>query len=128
MTISKPEKIFIGIIAVLVIGVIIMLSVLFHPAAKNNDSILFREIIKAKDETILIHANAAKRDSIVIRGMSDQLLQHSINDSMLLTKFNNNQVRYIQIDKQLADVKKGIARLGNDRDSIRSAIAELRGQ
>lgn len=110
---TKSEKIKWGVLAVVAIIIIALLISVLRGTRQRDDTV-FRELIKAKDETIL--SEKAHRESL-----EKQAEERHVTDSLLTIAIENNKPKYITNDKKFNDIPAVVRDLTKD-ELRRSAI------
>jgi peptidoglycan hydrolase CwlO-like protein len=109
----------------ILIGLLVLAAILIVASFANRkpSGVDYREIIKAKDETIQAEKEkqAIYEDHIEeLKSVIDELNE---KDSVLITKISTNRQTIKQVDDKLKNIPASIDAL--DKDAIRRAISNL---
>lgn len=119
---NKAQIIKYSLIGLFALGGLLIVLTFFK---KNNTGIDYKELIKAKDETI----KAEKDKQAIYEDRIDDLKtfidDHKRNDSILVTQITANKQTLKQVDERIKNIPAHILSIAGSNDSLRVAIANL---
>lgn len=92
---------------------------------KNNTGIDYKELIKAKDETIKAEHDKQAIYEDRIDDLKTFIDDHKRNDSLLITQITTNKQTLKQVDDKIKNIPARILSLAGNNDSLRVAISNL---
>lgn len=111
----------------IIIGVLALAAIIIFFTFFNNRStgIDYKELIKAKDETIKVLQDQRPIFEKHIEELKVLISDYQKNDSLLITQIIANKQTIKQVDERLKNIPARIAAIANNNDSLRRAIADL---
>lgn len=116
---KKFKYIFFGCLAV---AAIIIFFTFFN---KKQSGIDYKELIKAKDETIQVLQDQRPIFEKHIEELKGFIEDGRQRDSLLMTRINSNQQTIKLVDERLKNIPARINAIAGNNDSLRVAIANL---
>lgn len=117
--VSKKMAIVLG---VLIIAVIIILITFTNRNMVKSD---YKELIKAKDETIKVLQDQRPIFEKHIEELGAVIENHQRTDSILVTKISTNRQSIKTVDEKLKNIPGSINAISGDNDALRRRISEL---
>lgn len=119
---TKAQIIKYSLVGLFALGGLLLVLTFFK---KDNTGIDYKDLIKAKDETI----KAEKDKQAIYEDRIDDLKtfidDHKRNDSILVTQITTNKQTLKQVDERIKNIPARINALADDNAALRRAIAEL---
>jgi hypothetical protein len=112
-----------GMLAAVAIAV---LAIFFSFFNKKKGGVDYKELIKAKDETIKVLQDQRPFYEDIILLLNEFIEHHQRQDSILVTKISTNQQTIRTIDEKLKSIPARMAAIADSSNAaIRRAISDL---
>lgn len=121
---TKQEIKQYSIIGVIALTVIILVISLFTSYRKRGDD-SYKEVIKAKDETIKVLQDQRPIFEKHIEELKVVIAERKRNDSLLIVQINSTKQSIRQVDDKLKNIPARINRVADNNDSLRLLISDL---
>lgn len=120
---TKEQKITYGLIALLGIGVIVLLVVLFS-GKKDTNQDLYDQLIAAKDSVIAEKNLRIIEKQSHIEELKNDYQQLEQRDSILNVRFLETEQTYKKINETIRNIPVRINRIATNNDSLRLLLSE----
>lgn len=119
----KPQYTFIALVAIVIIGVVILIKVMFSGNNNSTNKDLINQLIAAKDSVIKKEADKVVLYERLIeeKEKTNDVLQS--RDSVLNAHYNETEKLYKDINAKINSIPGRIARISNNNDSLRLLLS-----
>lgn len=120
----KPQYTFIALVAIVIIGVIILIKVMFSGKGTTNDD-LVKQLIAAKDSVIERYKDNIAVHERLIEEKDKGLIALHERDSILNVHYSEAELTYKKLNETIRNIPIRINRISGNADSLRAAFREF---